>query len=892
MNKGMKKGLAIGGIGIVILLALMILIPFLFKGKIKDAVIAAANENLNAKVEIEDFGLNLFSNFPSATLSLNNVAIIGLNDFEGDTLLNSKNASVSINLMSLFGSNYDISKINLENTNVLAKVDKDGKANWDIVKVDSTATASTQEENETPFNLKLQNITVKNCNIAYEDLTSNMKAYITGWNGNIKGDFSASETTLSTKSVIDQLTFISDGIPYLSKIKAVADAKINANFDTMKFTFEDSNFMLNDLSASMDGSVTYVNEEELNFDLRLNAPDVDFKQVLSLVPAMYSEDFKDIQASGEVSLKASAIGAMKMEKDIYPAIDLQLVVKDGTFKYPSLPKSVDHINVNLAVNGQEGPLENVIILIDHFGFTLGGNPFKGSFKSAPTVNDRSITFNADGKLDLAMIKDVYPMGDTKLNGALDAKIRVATTVSALEKEQYENTSADGYLKVSKMEYRSADMPSVLINTASMEFTPKYINLSALDVAIGKSDIQATGRLENFIAYALKDQTLKGNLSVKSSYLNLDQLMGDETTTDTEAETTEPSENVIIPKNIDFVLDAAFQHIVFSKIDLKSVSGALTVKDGILAMRNLKASTLGGGANINGTYNTSNPDTPLVDFDLGLSKMSFAETFKHIEAVQKFAPIFENVIGTYSMDFKLNTKLGATSAETLQSLTAKGLLATNEVKLEGNKALSSLGKALKTDKLDKISTKDLNLPFSIENGELATQPFNFSFGDGGSMSLEGVTKLDQTIDYKGTVKLPASLENKYINKVPLKIKGTFTDPKVEVDMRAAATDALGSIVGGLLGKDGDSSTGDLQSKVGEEKEKQIAKIREEADKAAQALVDAAKKAAEEAESKAKNPLAKAATKKLGEEAVKQAEKEAKNLREKAEEKIKALETENK
>ena len=229
---------------------------------------------------------------------------------------------------------------------------------------------------------------------------------------------------------------------------------------------------------------------------------------------------------------------------------------------------------------------------------------------------------------------------------------------------------------------------------------------------------------------------------------------------------------------------------------------------------------------------------------------------------------------------------------LQSLTAKGLLATNEVKLEGNKALSSLGKALKTDKLDKISTKDLNLPFSIENGELATQPFNFSFGDGGSMSLEGVTKLDQTIDYKGTVKLPASLENKYINKVPLKIKGTFTDPKVEVDMRAAATDALGSIVGGLLGKDGDSSTGDLQSKVGEEKEKQIAKIREEADKAAQALVDAAKKAAEEAESKAKNPLAKAATKKLGEEAVKQAEKEAKNLREKAEEKIKALETENK
>lgn len=894
MNKGMKKGLAFGAIGILILLALMILIPFLFKGKIKDAVIAAANENLNAKVEIEDFGLNLFSNFPSATLSLKDVRIIGIDEFEEDTLVNSKKASVSINLMSLFGDNYDISKIEIDNTNILAKVNKGGKVNWDIVKEDPKASASESEELNSPFNLELKDIVIKNTNIIYEDLDGNMKAYIMGWNGNIKGDFSASETTLKTKSVINELTFVSDGIPYLSKIKAVADAKVNANFDTMKFTFEDSNFKLNDLSASADGSVTYVNEEQMDFDLRLNAPDVDFKQILSLVPAIYSEDFKNVQASGDVSLKASAIGAMKMEKDIYPAIDLQLLVKDGTFKYPSLPKSVDHINIDLSVNGNEGPLENVIVQVSHFGFTLGGNPFKGSFKSAPTIKDRSITLNAEGKLDLAMIKDVYPLGDdTKLNGSLDAKIHVATTMSAIEKEQYENTSADGYLKVSKMEYKATDIPEVLINTANMEFTPKYINLSALDLTLGKSDIEATGRLENFIAYALKDQTLKGNLNVKSKYLNIDELMGKSSATETKQESKESTENVIIPKNIDFSLDAQFQHIVFSSIDLKAVSGGLTIKDGILAMKNIKANTLGGNANINGNYNTSNPQTPLVDFNLDLNKMSFAETFKQIEAVQKFAPIFQDVQGTYSMNFKMNTKLGNTSAETLQNLTAKGVLTTNEVKLEGNKALSALGKALKTDKLDKISTNNLKLGFDIEDGKLITDPFNFNFGDGGQMTLEGVTKLDQSIDYKGTVKLPTSLENKYVNKVPLNIKGTFTDPKVEVDLKAAVTGALSSAVGGFFGKEGENTTtDDVKNKISEETEKQIAKIRNEADKAAKELIDTAKKAAEEAEAKAKNPLTKAAAKKLGEETVKQAEKEAQNLKDKVEEKIKELSSDKK
>ena len=891
MSKGMKKGLTIGGLIIVILLGLMLLIPLIFKGKIKDAIVTMANENLNAKVVIDEFGLNLFSNFPNATLSLNDVSITGIDEFESDTLLSSKSASVTINLMSLFGDNYDISKIDLERTSVLAKVTPEGKANWDIVKTDSTETAVAEDENSSAFNLKLENISIKDCNIAYEDLEGNMKAYIKGWNGNIKGDFSASETTLTTKSEINELTFVQDGVPFLSKVRAIADAKINANFDTMKFTFEDSNFNLNDLKASVDGSVAYIKEGEMDFDLRLNAPEVDFKQVLSLIPAMYTAEFKNVQTSGEVALSAYAVGKMIMDEDIYPALDLQLTVKDAMFKYPALPGSVDNINVILSVNGEGGSLDNLMILVDKFSFAMSGNPFSGSFRMVPAVNDKSIKFNAVGKLDLAMIKDVYPLDSVELKGKVDADIRIATTMSAIEKEQYENTSANGHINLSGMEYKSADLPPVQINTASLEFTPKYLNLSALDVAIGKSDIKASGRLENFIAYALKDQTLKGVLNIRSSYLNLDELMGDEEAT-TEAETDESSEDIIIPKNIDFTLDAALQHVVFSQIDLKSVSGAITVKDGILSLNNVAANTLGGAANISGGYNTSDPKNPIVDFNLGLAKISFAETFQHIEAVQKFAPIFEDVIGTYSMNLKFNTKLGATAAETLRALTGSGSLLTNDVKLEGNKALAALGSALKTDKLDNLSTKDLNLPFTIENGALATKPFNFSFGNGGEMTLEGVTRLDQTIDYKGSVKLPASLENKYVNKIPITIGGTFADPKIGVDVKGAVSDAVGSIVGGLLGKgEGSDDSTDLQAKISEEKAKQIEKIRDEADKAALKIVDAAKKVAKEAEDKAgSNPIAKAAAKKLGQEGVKKAETEAQKLRDKAEEQIKKLEGE--
>lgn len=883
MNKSVKKGLTIAGAVVAVILVLMILLPFFFKGKLKDIVVDMANENLNAKVVIDGFGLNLFSNFPNATLSLENATVVGVGEFEADTLLQAKSASVTIDLSSLFGDNYKIRKISLNGTSIYAKMTAEGKANWDIVKTDSTAVEETTTSSTSAFNLALDNITIKQANITYEDLASNMKAYIYGWNGTIKGDFSASETTLKTNSVIDQLTFMMDGIPYLSKVNAKADAQIKANFDNMKFTFIESQFFLNELTASVDGSVAMVGEEAMDFDLKLKAPSADFKQILSLVPAMYTEDFKDVKAAGEVSLDAYIVG--RMEGESYPAFDLRLKVSDAMFQYPSLPKSVDNINLLLSVNGEGGSIDNVMILIDKFSFTLGGNPFKGSFRMTPAVNDRSIKFNAEGKLNLGMIKEVYPLEKgTELNGIVDADVRVATSMSAIEKERYENISAEGHIKLSNMTYKSPDLPEVKINSAALEFTPRYANLKDLNIILGKSDLQATGRLENFIAYALKDQTLRGSLNIQSKYLNLDELMGDDTASTTAATAEEPTEDIIIPKNIDFALSASLSKVVFNKIDITNLNGAITVRDGILSMKNVSAGALGGAANINGTYDTSDPKTPKVNFDLGLTKVSFAKTFASVETVQKFAPIFEDIVGTYSMNLKFNTSLKATMTETLAALTGSGALQTSDVKVENNKALTALGSALKTEKLNKISPKDLNLPFEIKDGALMTKPFKVNLGDGGEMMLEGVTKLDQTIDYKGTVQLPKSLNNQYISRVPLTITGTFTSPKVGVDMKAAATDALTNAVGGLLGGKGGEG-----ANLGEEKAKQIERLRSEADKNAEKLVETAKEESDKLVKQAgSNPLAKAAAKGAAKKVVQEAEKQAQKLRDAAEEQIKKLE----
>ena len=880
----MKKALTIAGVVVVVLIVAMIAIPFLFKDKIKTAVLNAANEKLNATVDIKDFGLNLFSNFPNATLSLNDASVVGVGDFQKDTLLSAKSASVTIDLMSLFGSEYNISKINLDKASIYTKVLEDGRANWDIMKVDSTASAST--ESESAFKLNLKKITVNDCSFVYQNDSTKMKVTLNKWNGDLHGDFSASETTLNTNSTIGEVTFVMDGIPYLNKIQGVADATINANLDKMQFSFKESNLQLNDLKASIDGTFAMVGKdyEDMEFDLKLNAPDTQFKDILSLVPAMYTADFKDVKTSGTAKLEAYIKGLM--HGDSYPAFDVKIMVNDAMFQYPSLPKSVNNINVAMAINSKGGLLDNMIIDISKFSFNLGGNPFSGSLNVSTPMSDPNLKAQAKGTIDLGMIKDVYPLEKgTALNGKMIANLNVAARMSAIEKEQYENVSAAGSLKLSNMTYKSQDMQDVVINDAGLEFSPRYVNLSSLNLKIGKNDLSATGRLENFIAYALKDQTLKGQLNIKSNYLNANDFISSETAgTEETASTT--TEDIIIPKNIDFVLNAALNQIVYGKMNITNMVGNMTVKNGVLTLNNVGANALGGSCKVSGTYDTSSPKTPKVNFDLALSKVSFAETFKSVESVQKFAPIFEKLGGTYSMNFKFNTSLGETIMQTLAGLTGSGALQTNDVKIEGVEALTALSSSLKTDALKSFSTKDLNLPFTINNGKLNTKPFNVNFGNGGVMKLEGATGLDQSIDYKGTVTLPKSLANHYVSSVPITIGGTFTNPKIGIDTKALVAGAASSAVNELLGGE---KGADVSAKVSEEKAKQIERIRSEADATATKLVAEAEKQSQALEEKAgSNPLAKAAAKAAGKKLVEEAKKQGQNLRDKAEEQIKKVE----
>src|SRR5690606_41856 len=99
-----------------------------------------ANKNLNAKVDFGDFDLGIIASFPDFRFKMDNLSIVGVDEFANDTLAFIKHLKTDINLRSVIkGDNYEINSIIIDGPRILAKILPNGKANYDIAKTDSTA---------------------------------------------------------------------------------------------------------------------------------------------------------------------------------------------------------------------------------------------------------------------------------------------------------------------------------------------------------------------------------------------------------------------------------------------------------------------------------------------------------------------------------------------------------------------------------------------------------------------------------------------------------------------------------------------------------------------------------------------------------------------------------
>lgn len=918
----LRRILKWSGITFLLLLITVIVLPFIFKDKLIALAKEEANKNLNAKVDWGNFDLSLFSSFPDFRFSIDNVRVSGIKEFEKDTLASIPNLKLDLNLMSVISGDYKINSITLESPRIMAKVLKDGKANWDITKPDSSATPSAESSGSSAFKLALKSLEIKNGYIVYDDKSLGVLTILDSLNHTLSGDFTADNFVLETMTSIKRFTQDYDGMRYLNKANVELKADLDMDMKNMKFTFKENNARINELGLGFDGYFAMPGDD-YDMDIKFAAKESEFKNFLSLVPAVYTADFKDVKTAGKLAFSGYAKGVYSEKKNTMPGWGIDLNIADAMFQYPSLPKSVTGINIDVNVDDASGDPDKMIIDAKKIAMNIGGNPINANLKVTTPVSDANIAGAVNGKVDLKSMRDVVPMekGD-ELNGIITADIKMNGRMSMIEKEQYDQFQASGNLGITDMLYKTTGSPDLNIKAMAMNFSPKFVELTTFDGKIGKSDIKANGRIDNLLQYMFKDSLLKGSFDMKSGLMDLNEFMGEDETAAAPAATPAPAESadmavIEVPKNLDFTLNTAIGKLLYDNFTMDNVSGGVTIRNSVVDLSKLAMNMMGGKMVLSGAYSTKG-NVPTIDFNMDVTDFDIQQTFKTFNTVQKLAPVGERATGKFSTTLNLKTDLDNKMMPVMQSVTGLGKLSTRSVVLDGFEPLKKLDDALKLNKFKKVTLSDIApIGFRIKDGRVSVDPFDFKLGNSTAKMEGGSTGIDQTIDYRWNVVIPRSefggAANGALNsltsqasaklgrpvtlsdKVDLAVLfgGTVTNPTVKTSLKEAAAD-LKNEIKEQVKEEIKEKVEDVKAKARAEADKIIADAQKQADDikakaavAAKQTKDEGYKQADAIEKSAKNPIEKVAKKKLADTTRNQADIAAKKITDEANQKADAI-----
>tara|TARA_Y100000782_G_C10185352_1_gene266169 strand:+ start:735 stop:3659 length:2925 start_codon:yes stop_codon:yes gene_type:complete len=942
----MKKILKILGIVILVLLILLFTLPYLFRGQIFDLVKEQANANLNATVDIEDLDLSLFENFPDFTVTISNVKVENKAPFEGVTLAKIGEIKASLDLMSvLSGSNYEINTVGLSDVDAHVIVTKDGIANYDItVPSADTATAEEEEvveeettdEESSPFNINIKEYYLRNVNVIYDDQQGDMYAKVDNLTFEGSGDVSLENYLFETKTTADAITYIMDGVPYMSDVKTDITFNIQIDQAKNKYTFMENEVKLNDLTLGFDGWLA-ITGYPIVMDMTFEAKETEFKNILSLVPAVYTKDFESVQTSGILGLKGSVKGTYvdREDKLTVPGFDVSLIVKNAMFKYPDMPSQVDNINIDIQATCPGENIDATYIDVNQFHVEIAENPVDVQMHVRRPVTDPRIKGDIVASIDLASIAEVIPMEEGEsYTGNITSDIHLEGKMSAIEEERYEDFKAEGKLIVLGFDYKSEELPyEVQLKKMYMDFSPQYVDLTQFEAYVGKSDISANGKIDNMLGYYFKDEPLTGTFNLNSNLMDLNELMAEDSTAAAE-ETTTPEETTgetaetetdstssgvfEVPANINFALQTNIKQLIYDNMEMTNVNGKVTMANSELNLDHLKLNMLDGELDISGGYNTENALEPSVNFDMDIKNFDVQKTATTFNTIEKLAPVLMSATGKLSTSLTLTGLMDENMEMKLNTLNGEGLLKTKNVKVE-NDVLQKINDALNSEQYNPLKVDNVDISYEIKDGKLETKPFDIK-ADQSTATVYGYSTFEQKMDYTMDVEMPVSqfgnaaqdavnsllqqVQDAGINtgdlgqkiKVKVKIEGDMMSPTVKPVFNGGSgssktvketitetIDKAKDMVNEKAKEEAEKLVAEAKAqkaKLVAEAEKQAAKLHEEAEKQAADLVKQGEKEAQKLVDEASNPIAKKLAETAAKAAKAEAEKQAKKIVEEA------------
>ena len=400
------------------LLAILVLIPIAFSGKIISEAGTIINSSIRGELKYVDPRLTFFSRFPVLTLTVNDFSLSGVPGFEKDTLIKGEQLSFGVDLFSIFGDNVVIDKIYGKGVELNLVMGPDGKSNFDLMKESSEQNEEGSEESASG-KLSIRKISFKNSSLAFYEESMKLKAE--ALNFNLDGTLFAKDGSLEVKSLLNSSSFsVSyDGVNYIDKKSLNSDLVLKIENGMTSFSFDGSKLKLANIEASLAG-VIELPEKGYKVDLALDADKSNFKDIVSVIPAEIlsvagNTEFNGL-ASFKIRIKDSDLGTTPEDNGLFVSLN----VADGSIKAAEAPVPVLGINCTGNLMMPTFSVSSASLTLDGISFSLDNK--KSNVKlSIKGFEKPNVNAEFNGELNLNLLTKALGLEGFKFEGDLSFK---------------------------------------------------------------------------------------------------------------------------------------------------------------------------------------------------------------------------------------------------------------------------------------------------------------------------------------------------------------------------------------------------------------------------------------------------------------------------------------
>ena len=510
------------GLGVLLLLviALLVLIPYLYKDEIIEYTRSYLSENIEGSVTFSNASVSLIKDFPNLHVGLSGLSISG-RDSLNHPLYKSDQTSFSVDLISLWKKDEtaQIGKIFLDRPVVNIFIDSTGSANYSVISGNDDSDA---EADDGVYDISFDDVEISDGNVKYLDETGGIFFSLNNVHHKGNGRYLNENLSLKTATTADSVYYIQSGNTILKDVRLDANVEVLIDLANGRYEMVDNDVKLNELNLNIDGEVAEATDNGYDIDLKIKAPGNRLRELLSIIPNAYTSSFNQVKAGGSFDLIALIKGRYDNNGQI-PEINIRTDIKDGRVKYPDLPKEITDILASVQWIKPQGVSGESRLNIDRLKMRIDqsnidaklnvdqgsqGNFFEGYFK---------------GDIMLEDFANAFPI-ETEMKGNVQGYVSFASTENAIRESDFDNVDLSGNLKARDVNLKQANSPVISLSSADIVFKPEYARASNLKMQMGKSDLEGEVELKNPLSLLTTKGRGEINTRLKSNQLDLNEWM--------------------------------------------------------------------------------------------------------------------------------------------------------------------------------------------------------------------------------------------------------------------------------------------------------------------------------------------------------------------------------